>query len=198
MQPVIEFAFRPRRTAQAAAWLLNESRRQVTMLELLKWLYFTDRRLLTEIGVPLTGDQMVSMDNGPVPSTTYDLVRGKQSGTEAQQVWDHYVRRESPDSNVLIANVPHPAQADQLTYDDLTPRQIETLGRIMRELEDLSVSQLVEYAHSVREWENPNGSSRAINPARILEVEHWSQEAITSVAKNAAANLAVDRLLETC
>jgi Protein of unknown function (DUF4065) len=185
-QPVIEFAFRPRATAQAAAWLLNkDASRPVTVLELLKWLYLTDRRLLTDIGVPLTGDHLVSFDNGPSLSTTYDLVRGKEEDERVQQIWDQYVGPPDP-SHVLIAKVPGPKDAPEETYDSLTPRQLAAL------------TALRVTPTPLKEWEYPYGSSRPINPAAILVAEHWKQADIDAVAKEAAANLAIDKLIGYC
>ena len=48
--------------------------RLLTVLQLVKLLYFVDREALLRRGAPVTGDRMVSMDHGPVLSTTLDLI----------------------------------------------------------------------------------------------------------------------------
>ncbi len=53
---------------------------------LIKMLYLADRELLAKRGQPLTGDQPVSMKNGPVLTTTYDLTKG--GAVEHRSYWE--------------------------------------------------------------------------------------------------------------
>lgn len=45
------------------------------MYSLLKILYFAEVKHLIKFGRPITGDDMIAMDNGPVPSFSYDEVK---------------------------------------------------------------------------------------------------------------------------
>lgn len=47
----------------------------LTMHKLAKILYFADKAHLERYGRFITGDQYVAMDNGPVPSMTYGMVK---------------------------------------------------------------------------------------------------------------------------
>ena len=47
----------------------------MSYLKLIKMLYFLDREALLRWGRPVTTDRYVSMDNGPVVSRIYDLIR---------------------------------------------------------------------------------------------------------------------------
>ena len=69
----MEFVFNDRKTAQAAAWLLDRQEGRMPYLKLIKLLYLADRQSLIESGYPITGDRLVSMDRGPVLSRVLDL-----------------------------------------------------------------------------------------------------------------------------
>ena len=67
---------------QAAAVLLKEEAGQMTRLRLLKLLYIADRESLAETLRPISGDDVVAMDHGPVLSSTYKLIRREGGPTE--------------------------------------------------------------------------------------------------------------------
>lgn len=73
---MIRFQFNSVKTTQAAAFLLERHNGSMSKGVLIKLLYLADRELLSRRGQPLTGDQPVSMENGPVLSKTYDLTKG--------------------------------------------------------------------------------------------------------------------------
>lgn len=49
---------------------------RVTQYEILKTLFFADRRHLTVYGRPITFDQYEALPDGPVPSLSYDVLKG--------------------------------------------------------------------------------------------------------------------------
>src|SRR5438105_2613419 len=86
---MIRFQFDSIKTTQAAAFLLERHHGGMSKGCLLKMLYLTDRELLAKRGQPLTGDQPVSMENGPVLSKTYDLMKG--AGLEVRSYWEQHI-----------------------------------------------------------------------------------------------------------
>src|SRR5262245_17932827 len=75
---LMHFCFDPKKAMQATAALLRmEETRQMPYLRLLKLLYIADRESIRETGRPITGDQAVAMEHGPVPEGVYKLVKGK-------------------------------------------------------------------------------------------------------------------------
>ena len=48
----------------------------ITPFYLSKVLFFADRDHLRMYGRPILGDSYIAMDNGPVPSRVYDIVKG--------------------------------------------------------------------------------------------------------------------------
>lgn len=59
-------------------------------LKLIKLLSFLDREALLRRGRPVTTDTYVSMDNGPVVSRIYDLIR-EESAPVTDPFWRHYI-----------------------------------------------------------------------------------------------------------
>ena len=82
--------FREDKTTQAAAILIELGGGTINYLVLLKLLYLADRAALTQMGQPITFDHYVSMDYGPVPSTTYDLLKGTESADHGQY-WNNHI-----------------------------------------------------------------------------------------------------------
>jgi uncharacterized phage-associated protein len=50
---------------------------KITPFYLSKVLFIADRDHLRDFGRPVTGDAYIAMDNGPVPSRIYDIIKGK-------------------------------------------------------------------------------------------------------------------------
>lgn len=67
--------FNERRATEAAAKFLKLRGGRMSYLKLIKLLYLLDREALLRWGRPVTTDRYVSMDNGPVVSRIYDLIR---------------------------------------------------------------------------------------------------------------------------
>lgn len=71
-----DFPFTFDKEATVAAMLFVAQRIDgLTMHKLAKILYFADKAHLERYGRLITGDQYVAMENGPVPSATYSLVK---------------------------------------------------------------------------------------------------------------------------
>ena len=67
--------FNERRATEAAARFLKLRGGRMSYLKLIKLLYLLDREALLRWGRPVTTDRYISMDNGPVVSRIYDLIR---------------------------------------------------------------------------------------------------------------------------
>src|SRR4029077_8119875 len=70
----MKLRFNEAKAAQAAARLLKLRGGRMSFLKLIKLLYVVDREALLGGGRPVTTDQYVSMDKGPVLSKIYDLI----------------------------------------------------------------------------------------------------------------------------
>lgn len=72
----IVFPFNPDKAIQAIAYILSATGGSLEKVKLTKLLYLADRQSFIERGVSITGDRLVAMPYGPVPSGCLDLLNG--------------------------------------------------------------------------------------------------------------------------
>ena len=80
---MLRFRFEPGKAISALLYVssrLIERRQQNPVAtpdihRISKVLYFADQKHLTRYGRPIVGDTFIAMENGPVPSQTYDMVK---------------------------------------------------------------------------------------------------------------------------
>jgi uncharacterized phage-associated protein len=149
------------KTAQAAAVLLKEEGGKMTRLRLLKLLYIADRESIAETLRPITGDDVVAMDHGPVLSRTYQLIR-REAGS-ANFVWNKYIAQEGARDHVLI-NDPGDSQLSE--YETSKLRAISALRRGMTDYE------IADETHRFPEWirnQPPEGGKEQISLHDLLD-----------------------------
>ena len=72
----ISFCFNPDKAVQAMAYILSTAGGAMDKVKLTKLLYLADRESFIERGISITGDRLVAMPYGPVPSGCLDLLNG--------------------------------------------------------------------------------------------------------------------------
>jgi uncharacterized phage-associated protein len=181
------FHFNIKKTIQASAVLLKtEQTQRMSRLRLLKLLYIADREALSERARPITGDRPVAMDNGPVLTDTYDLIKGEDF---LAPEWEKYVKREG--RNVVLATDPG--------VGDLSRFEIGKLHDIARKFQELDDWDVAEFTHTFEEWKRnvpSKGSSKPIPIEDILAATGLSQLK-DQLAADSAAEAAAARLLES-
>ena len=123
----------------------------------MKLLYLADRESVKRYGESITGDALCSMPQGPVLSTTYDLMKGERHAAE----WDRLIRDAAP-LGLRDGVTPE-------SLDDLSEADVEIIGAIWGRYGSMSDAELVEYAHSLPEWTDPGGSSVPIDFHTLLK-----------------------------
>lgn len=170
------------KTVAAASFLLqNASGKKMKFIRLLKLLYMADREAWGRFGRPITGDSYVSMDQGPVLSCTYDLIKEKKDSP----AWRAAVARDG--FEVILQGEPN--------YGPLSEDEIEILGSIHERFRKIKTWDLIEHLHTVlKEWTNPEGTSITIEPDDILKALGKSDR-IKAVRKDMEEYEAFRRLL---
>lgn len=154
--------YKTRKAAQVAAFFAIRQGGSINVLKLAKLLYIGDREHLSRYDMPILFDAFVSMDHGPVTSTTLDYVNGYQ---EDRANWDAFVA-DRAGYNVGIAT-------DKLAVDDLdelSDAEIDTLEAVWAKFGGMDRYAVRDWTHNnCGEWEDPKGSSAPIPYERVLK-----------------------------
>lgn len=152
------FQFSIEKTIQASAVLLKtEPARRMTRLRLLKLLYIADRESLSERAREITGDRPVAMENGPVLSTTYRLIKGEDF---LARRWEEFIRNEGRD--LLLASDPG--------VGELSRFEIAKLHAIAERFRDQDDWHVAEYTHEFPEWSKNRPAKGSSNPIPLEDL----------------------------
>lgn len=163
MSQRIRFAFEPVKAAQVLAYLADKGVSDLTKLKAAKLLYFADKIHLLTYGRPILGDRYVSMEHGPVPSETLNLMNSLISPDEIEEA-----TQEQAERFVTVHRhfVKHPRFRSRGTVDldRLSQAELETLDRVFQEYGRKTVGELIDLTHQERAWQisnqgRPEGSS---------------------------------------
>jgi uncharacterized phage-associated protein len=185
LKPMV-LRFNERRATEAAARFLTLRGKRMSYLKLIKLLYFLDREALLRWGRPVTTDRYVSMDNGPVVSRIYELIR-EEPAPGADSIWRQYISLDQGWEVVLIAQ-PEPAElsrAEEALIDEIYAK----LGRMGR-------WELVRLSHDLPEWQDPNGSSIPIQYSDILRPGNKTETEIAVVESELESLAATEAMLQ--
>ncbi len=181
----MQFRFDEAATVQAAAYLLEKAGGRLNYTKLIKFLYLTEREMLTRFGYSLTGAHCVSMDNGPVLSEVLDLIKNKPMPKPYRLWWEHIGAPQGYD-----VTLKKPAGQGHLNR-----AATQVLDEVYGRFAAYSLSRLIDYCHSLKEWRNPHGSVLPIEPESILRFAGWDEKRIAEVAKDTDHFNAVDDMV---
>lgn len=156
------YGYKTRKAAQVAAFFALKQGGSINVLKLAKLLYLGDREHLSRYDLPILFDSFVSMDHGPVTSTTLDYVNGYQ---EDRANWDTFVAdRAGYDVGIASNNL----TVDDL--DELSDAEIDTMQAVWSEFGGMDRYTVRDWTHkNCGEWEDPRGSSAPIPYERVLK-----------------------------
>ena len=182
----MKFLYNPRKSAQAAAYLVALTGGQMDMLSLIKILYLADRKSLAQRGRTITGDEMVSMPHGPVLSRIYDSIKVGSAAGQIQPWSEYLTERENNTVSLRQANPP---------TDELSQYERNILQEIFEQYGSFGPWELRKITHELPEYVDPGGSSVSIDPEKILSAEGWSDEEIQEAAMSAREELLLNSIL---
>ena len=152
--------FNVRKAAQIAAFFAREEGGAINVLKLAKLMYIADRRNMERYDYPISGDNFVSMDHGPVNSITLNYVNGM--GDTPEQ-WGEFMG----DRTGYQVGLVKPITDEDL--DELSRAELATLRDVWAEFGSMNQYQVRDWTHAnCPEWEDPHGSSAPIPFERVL------------------------------
>jgi len=158
--------FDPLKTTQAAAVVLKQHGGVASRLRLLKILVIADRETLAETLKPITADDLAAMDHGPVPSFTYDMLKGTSFHSG---LWSRFIAQEGPQKHRLVT---------EPGVGRLSRYEIEKLQSICDRFRNANDYDLAHYTHAFEEWQKnkpAEGSSQRIPLDDVLEALDLTQ-----------------------
>lgn len=177
--------FKKEKTTQIAGLLLSLHGGEMTLLKLIKLLYLVDREALDRWGRPITYDSYVSMDNGPVLSNTYNLIKG----TRETSYWDDFISERGLENQLaLIPETP--------PVDRLAEAEFALVQEVFRKHGKKSAPALVDLCHQFEEWQHPSGSAIPIELVDILRALGKPEDDANEIAEELEAVSFARRVLE--
>jgi uncharacterized phage-associated protein len=176
--------FSERKATEAAAHLLHLRGGRMHFLKLLKLLYIADREALHRWGIPISHDNYVSMDHGPVLSQTYNLIRDGGS-----RFWSEHISAPFDDYEIRLIQ-------DKPEAQKLSPAEERLLDEIYSQYGHANRWDLVEKTHKFPEWQDPHGSSIPISLREILHGLGEPEEEIEAIVAELGYEQAVAERLE--
>ena len=157
-------------------------------MEMVKLIYLSDREALDRFGFPITWDQPVAMQHGPVPTETYNCIKGErgQCGTD----WPQLVSPKSGPQNRdlrLVRNI----EIDEL--DELSEAEVEILEAIWGRFGHMTAAQLRDWTHdNCPEWVDPGRTSVAIRYEDIFKALGKKRSEISALVSHINEQLAIN------
>lgn len=178
--------FNERRATEAAARFLKLRGGRMSYLKLIKLLYLLDREALLRWGRPVTTDRHISMDNGPVVSWIYDLIR-EEPAPGADPIWRHYISAPQEWEVALLAD----PETDELSRAEeaLIDESYAAYGKMTR-------WDLVRVSHELPAWQDPNGSAIPIQYRDILRAGSKTDSEIAAVEAELESLAATEAMLQ--
>jgi len=137
-QVVGQFTFDQRKALEVILFI---SKKIPDLYHILKILYFADRKHLQEYGRFICGDSYVAMNNGPVPSEVYDMIKHvRGDGTIFKSEYDSLMKEFSINGNNII-----PLREPNLEL--LSESDIKCLENSINENQLLTFEQLKSKSH---------------------------------------------------
>lgn len=149
--------FQERKVMQIAVFFLAKTtERRMSHLKLMKLLYIADRKAVSVIGMPISGDCLVSMPHGPVLSMTLDLMNGNTKSQPGG--WDDWISAKKNHEVSLRKRIALP------DLDELSQSELQVLESVWNEFGKMDQWQIRDWTHhNCHEWVDPKGSSSPIS-----------------------------------
>lgn len=181
----MDFVYYPRKSAQAAAFLVQLNHRPLSVLSLIKLLYLADRQCLISRGRPITGDKLVSMPHGPVLSRIYDQIKMDQEEGQDQPWYEYLTERQGNEIGLRDQNP---------VFNELSDFERGILAKTFNDYAHLGAWGLRNITHALPEYQDPEGSSLPIDPVTILSNAGWTEEDIQEALMDAREEVFLQRV----
>lgn len=150
------------RLIQVVYYILKKYDNTLNYTKLIKLLYLADRKAIDETDSSITEDRYVAMNNGPVLSELYDLIRNRDvKNKKHQDEWNKYFQKD--DNNITVKN-------ENISDDKIPLYAFNILDEIDEKYHNYNYGHMINVVHEeCPEWEYPKGTSIPIKKEKILK-----------------------------
>ncbi|MBL4806950.1 MAG: SocA family protein [Rhodobacteraceae bacterium] len=181
------YGYKERKAAQVAAFFTIKSGGTINVLKLTKLLYLSERESMSRFDEPMFFDRLVSMDFGPVPSITLNLINRNVEN-------DHWSAFLGQRMNMDIEVMPG---IDLDDLDDLNRADLRILSSLWDQFGGFDRFALAKWTHdNCPEWKHPSGSSLPIEHDYVFKF--LGKENAEELALEVSAYRKIAQTLETC
>ncbi len=175
--------FDSKKATQAAGVVLRHLGKRTTRLRLLKLLYIADRTAIQQRGHPIVGGKVVAMDNGPLHSPVYDLIKGNHID---EPVWSQYITTDGPRDLVLT---------EEPGVELLSDYEINLLNETADRYNALDDYDLSVATHCFLEWcEHQRPGTSVVIPVESIVKAVCEQDEVHEVLQELRDKAVVDDL----
>jgi len=179
--------FNEKKAAQVAAFFLFRADGRLEILKLMKLMYLAERNSFAKYGEPMIGDQLFSMENGPVLSRTLDHMNHFVDSTEGG--WNTWVRDRKDYMLALNKAVKDPKQ----DLPQLSDADLAILESVWQQYGHLKPFDLADLTHKIcPEWEDPKGSVLPIPYGRLLRFVGYDPDVAKELEQRIASQQDID------
>ena len=148
-----------------------------TQYDIVKSLFFADKSHLNRYGRPITFDNYVAMENGPVPSLAYELLKGEVDLKSIGLVdlpWTRLVGAHHNPKACLYINAAREPSPDVLSESDM-----EALSDALATVISLTFSQIRTLTHIdaayVSAWGNGESNNSPMSYGMLFETPDFEE-----------------------
>ncbi len=130
-----------RKITQVLSYIAQKEWNQINYTKALKLVFFSDKLFLRKYWRLITGDSYVALKNGPVASTTCDIIKMPEE-FDSEYI-ESFLSRNSYD--ILLKKNPD--------MDYLAEKEIQVIDEVYKEFWKYSQWELIDLTHDYQEWD---------------------------------------------
>ncbi len=138
----ITFTFNKQKTIEAVLYFTN-ARTDLSVMHLLKFLFYADMYHLNKYARPVIGDLYYAMENGPVASNAYNMLKKSSEDYELKPI---------PCTKIKIVRAKRKTNLDYFSDTD-----IEAFNHVLETYKDYSAEQMSNETYKTYAWRHAWG-----------------------------------------
>jgi hypothetical protein len=153
--------------------ILYVSRKTNDLFHIVKTLYYADKLHLENYGRLITGDYYVKMDDGPVPSGAYDLIKFARKD---EFLYEEKIINVHPENAIQVKGKTTIVPLREPNLDVLSESDIECLDVAIGKYAQMDFSQLWNLVHEEKSYQKAKKNQPiALKDIIILDVSNGKE-----------------------